>query len=393
MIEGGTDVTPVPMPEGYVASVRFGLEAELQKLLPTEPPPLGDVHPERHEKVLLTEALAPRPYTIARLVALALGFRDDLVLYQTRSEDTNAQALWSQVPVGIRLIGPVTDRLDEGALRAMIGHEIGHFMAHGPAEPVVRLLDRACARDVGPQFHTACHLAIEITADRFGLLGAQDLDSVIRLEIASELGVSVSGLGSREREHLEDCIRKVERKEVGFVAGRTHPSHAFRLYATWLFSRSDVYRDLVGDGPGDLAIAEVDDRIRSMCLEALPLALAEVRAKPSAPRREPAKRPARAVAATPRADAVLQRLRDAASVIHDAAVASIGPAAKRATPDEDDVYEGALDELDELEARFRRLEREQIASRVEAPEDLERRFRELEEAEERASGGSGPPES
>jgi hypothetical protein len=384
------------MPEGYVETVRFGLEAELQKLLPTEPAPPGDVHQERFESVLLTAALAPRPYAIARQVGLTLGFRDDLVLYQTRAfEHTNAQALWGQTPVGIRLIGPVTDRLDEGALRAMIGHEIGHIVAHGPAEGVV-CLDRACARDIAPQFHTACHVAREITADRFGLLGAQDLDAVTRLEIACELGVSASGLGSREREYLEDCVGKVERKEVAFLAGGSHPSHAFRLYATWLFWRSDVYRDLVGNGPGDLAIAEVDARIRSMCIGEQPLSLA-VRAMPSPPRREPAKRPSRVARtastggdATERAGgAVLQRLREAASALHDTAMASIGPATKPtpATSGEDDMPLDPLDELDELEARFRRLELEAIGGRVDAPEDLERRFRELEEAEERASGG------
>jgi hypothetical protein len=40
--------------------------------------------------------------------------------------------------------------------------------------------------------------------------------------------------------------------------GDSHPEQAIRVYALWLFSESDVYRELTGLGPGTRPIADVD---------------------------------------------------------------------------------------------------------------------------------------
>ena len=46
--------------------------------------------------------------------------------------------------------------------------------------------------------------------------------------------------------------------------GLTHPEHYVRGYAEWLFSESDLYADLTGQGVGSRSIEEVDATIHRL---------------------------------------------------------------------------------------------------------------------------------
>jgi hypothetical protein len=97
--------------------------------------------------VRLTNASAPRLYRLAREVAETLGFAGRFALFQMRAFDNvNAQALRNRDPFAVRLIGPAIGLLDDGALRALVGHEFGHYLAHGEASsPDSRVLRLAHA--------------------------------------------------------------------------------------------------------------------------------------------------------------------------------------------------------------------------------------------------------
>src|SRR5262249_47558785 len=112
--------------------------------------------------------------------------------------------------------------------------------------------------------------AAELTADRFSLLAANgQMEAFMRLEIAATTLDSPRELGLHELEHLADVCRRMEAREPPVFNGY-YPSSAFRTYATWLFWRSEVHRELTGVGPGDLRIRDVDATLRAMCDEALP---------------------------------------------------------------------------------------------------------------------------
>jgi hypothetical protein len=289
----------------YVERVRFSWERKLETAL-SNVHDAGGGHDEEPlpPLVRLTKASAPRLYRLAREVAETLGFSGCFVLFQTPAFDqVNAQALRNRDPFAVRLIGPATSLLDEGALRALIGHEFGHYLAHGTASsPGSRVLRLAHADTrAGMLVRNACSIAAELTADRFALLACQDLAATIRLEVVSVTLTSADSLGLREYEYLADVSERIVEGKVARL-DQTHPSPEFRMYASWLFSRSDEYRRLTDRGPGDLTLGEVDDCLMRLLvtpeLESALLAIATPRmaAEVRAPRRLPrSSRPAGAI--------------------------------------------------------------------------------------------------
>ena len=181
-------------------------------------PSLAD--PGRSEpRVKLEPAMAERVHRVARDAADRLGCPDPFIIYQTpRAErHVNGQALVSEAPFAIRLIGPVASVLDDGALSVLIGHELGHWLALGPR--------------------------------------ARPPSGVGR---AWEYG---------ELDHLAEVCRRVESRGTPLFSS-AHPSSAFRSYATWLFWRTELHKELTGKGPGDMAVRDVDRQLPAACDEA-----------------------------------------------------------------------------------------------------------------------------
>ena len=46
--------------------------------------------------------------------------------------------------------------------------------------------------------------------------------------------------------------------------GDSHPEHSLRAYATWLFSESDLYRDLTGQGPGSRSLRQANTTLHKL---------------------------------------------------------------------------------------------------------------------------------
>lgn len=230
--------SPRRLPLDYVEQVRFSWERELERrLLPfQEATPAWIPEPPPRSFVPLTQSSAARVYRFAQEVATVLRCDAPFELFQTRDDHgTNAQALLSRTPFGVRLIGPVVTLLDELALKAMLGHEFGHYLAHGPpANPESTIL-RPNSLPAGSCVHQACSVARELTADRFGLLACQDLRAAVRLEVAQATGVTTESLGLRELDYLAEVCEAVDAGGVPLV-DHTHPSPELRLFNVWLFS-------------------------------------------------------------------------------------------------------------------------------------------------------------
>lgn len=52
----------------------------------------------------------------------------------------------------------------------------------------------------------------------------------------------------------------------GRVTGETHPEHYVRGYAEWLFSESDVYASITGQGSGKQSLHEIDVMLTDLLL-------------------------------------------------------------------------------------------------------------------------------
>ncbi len=213
----------------------------------------------------LTDTMAPDAYRAARLAQRTLAISGDLEIFQ-RGGGENACIHLVEAPILLEIQGHLLPLLDEAALIGVFGHELGHFLAHGPTSPLARPhavtaavgqpgVDAALERDL-----LSLSMFAELTADRVGLLACQDLHAMLRLEMITLTGLSGEVLTWDTQAYLAQCRELMESVVNGSESayGGTHPEHSLRAYALWLFSETKIYRQLTGRGPGTRTLQDVD---------------------------------------------------------------------------------------------------------------------------------------
>lgn len=217
--------------------------------------------------LLLSEGMAPAAYIAARHCASRLGVTQSIEIYQAAGAENAAMHFCDQ-PVLLEVQGRLLSLLDEQTLQVVMGHELGHYLAHGPTHPYVdaaHLADRLLASEVEQDellnLARRLSMSMELTADRFGLLACGDLKAALRLEMVVVTGLAATELAWDTGAYLEQSQTLVESLLAGGETsmGYTHPEHSLRAYALWLFSESDLFAELTGQGPGTRRIAEVDE--------------------------------------------------------------------------------------------------------------------------------------
>ncbi len=209
--------------------------------------------------LLLTDTMAPDAYAAAREAMATLGVKDEIELFQSSDGSDGAFLVLDGGPIGVLFAGAALGRFDRGGLLAILGHEIGHALAHtGWAYYASRAGDTPTKR--------AYSMAAELTADRFGLLACLDVEAVLRLEMQWTAGESGSAVRFDTKAYLRQCCLVAEDiiAQGGIAVGKTHPEHYVRGYAHWLFSESDLYASISGIGSGSRSIQEVDDILHKL---------------------------------------------------------------------------------------------------------------------------------
>jgi hypothetical protein len=219
--------------------------------------------------IQLTDGMAPDAWAAARRAASALSVEGVLEIYQAAGAENAAIHLIGD-PILLEIRGRLLSLIDDDAATAVFGHELGHFLAHGP-QSTDGLLGMVAGGILGDAFgipssakQVASHLAMcrELTADRFGLLACGSLDAALRLEMAGTTGLSVTELTWDTDAYLAQCTALIEQleRDGGAVSGTTHPEHGLRAWALALWAGSDRYAELTG-GTGGAPIDEIDERI------------------------------------------------------------------------------------------------------------------------------------
>jgi hypothetical protein len=211
--------------------------------------------------------LAPRALDVADEVRRVLGVDREILLYRAAEDESLACIVRTRGgPLHVQVHDVFLAHPDDAVLKVVIGHEVGHYLAHAPDRlrgPDPFLVyhwfargRRAGVREVAAAF---CRAA-ELTADRVALLASRDLDAALRMLMVLASGDPESARAGGERAYLADCRARVEqilgRRQLG--AGDTHPENDVRAYALSLFAESDTYRALTGQGSGERSLAEID---------------------------------------------------------------------------------------------------------------------------------------
>lgn len=260
-----------------IERVRFSGELEAYEMLERKdrgemlrfnlqkPNPEGDRRTLLSRAVLLTDSMAPELYAVARQAMSALGVDDEIELFQRAGIAANARLVLYGKPIAIEFIGDYVEHFEAPSLVAIVGHEVGHAIAHS-GHAKYRWALPAC-QDGKTPWRRAFAMAAEVTADRFGLLACRDLHAALRLEMQSATGRVSSKIHYDTDAYLEQCKHVAEEtaKHGTRPASSTHPDHYLRGYAEWLFWESDVFHELTGGlGPNTRKLADVDKQLRPL---------------------------------------------------------------------------------------------------------------------------------
>jgi RecA/RadA recombinase len=234
----------------------------------------------------LTEGVAPEAWAAARRAAEQLGVSAALEIHQTvGAEDASVHLVPD--PALIELRTGLLGQLDDGALTALFGHELGHFVAHGPGSPGIDAAHAAslvlARRGRGESVRAAANLlmAREITADRFALLASGGLEPAMRLSMSMTTGLPSSALTRDVAGYLAQCHELVaELERQGSTFAISHPERSVRSWAASEFVRTGLFAELTGRRGGELSVAELDARIVRL-LSASPVVMSEAAALPS----------------------------------------------------------------------------------------------------------------
>ncbi|MBC7173862.1 MAG: M48 family metalloprotease, partial [Polyangiaceae bacterium] len=184
----------------------------------------------------LTESMAPDAHRMAAEAQALLDIEGRLEIYQSSGPE-NAAMHHHRDPILVEIQGRLLSLLDEPSMLSVLGHELGHYLAHGPRSELGRLMLAARVLSRAGQLPSdlvevvsRMVVAAELTADRFGLLAAQDLDAALRAEMVATTGLAADALTWDTQAYLAQCRELMEACLAGTdeTLSTTHPEHNLR---------------------------------------------------------------------------------------------------------------------------------------------------------------------
>jgi len=215
----------------------------------------------------LTPKIAPDFHTALARVASRLGIQAEIEAYCVAEPFPNA---FVTPPEHGRLLLGVSsaalERLDPSELSFVLGHEIGHaLLDHFSLSPEVLQSDERLAPAELARYYAWMRYA-ELSADRVGLVCAEDADAAVRAFFKLTSGLSEPRFlgNAKESAHqwADIAAEKMESAEADWFA--THPYSPLRLKALDVFARSRTYHTLIGKQGGELDEAALEREVHAI---------------------------------------------------------------------------------------------------------------------------------
>lgn len=214
--------------------------------------------------VLLNRAITPRIFRLIEEVFTTLHLTDPFEVFAVKNQDLNAFAdLDHEQATPVRLIAITSaalESLDDGEIRFLIGHELGHHLFHhsdlmglfntDPDNPRLTVLPY-----LGECLFLRWRKKAELSADRIGLIAAGSFQDAAGALIKSGYGLSGKNLNLDLQSLLGQIESIRESPELVEATFRSHPLLPLRLEALRLFHAA---WESGWNGSADSAEREID---------------------------------------------------------------------------------------------------------------------------------------
>ena len=220
----------------------------------------------------LSPTLAPKVYEVVERCKKTLGLNAEMEIYVNPSTDFNA-ACYEPIKGKFLLIftSGLLEKFDQDELAFVMGHELGHALFKHYMLPVNMLMHYAGGEFAPVQVMKmfAWKRAAEISADRIGLLCAQNFEAAGRAFFKISSGVTDTSFQTHIVEYiaqLTDLQSEMKGQEVEPEDWySTHPFSPLRLKALEIFKRSETYLGVVGDSAqAELSEEQLEFEIKTL---------------------------------------------------------------------------------------------------------------------------------
>ncbi|MDJ0763601.1 MAG: M48 family metallopeptidase [Myxococcota bacterium] len=210
--------------------------------------------------IRLNERLSPRIYNLFREVSENLEFQSEAEVFCMPDQNINAFAVLDlreeQTHSLIGVTAGALERLEDGELKSILGHELGHFLfGHNRLNALLSMDPSNRSMTVLPPFGESLFLRwrkkAEISCDRIGLVACRDFYASARSLLKATFGLSEKNL-NLDIDALVSQIDEIKSSpELIESVFASHPILPIRLKALELFARSKLAKGCGCPIPGD----------------------------------------------------------------------------------------------------------------------------------------------